>query len=301
MRDTNWLLDHVSLWAMGSAIVLALLLTALSMGLKRWKGGWWFLDGRRWIDGRLGWAGLGLLILSWVVPRHISGGDLADYRLITTGLMVCVMAIDWCPPWWVLSAPAGLYAVRLATTTLSWQEDLRQTDEILTALNYLPEGAKVASVVLTPREFWWFNKQEHVGGYIVIRRHALVNMNFALPHIHMLHVKEGGPGFADPRTACCSRSTSRCGSTAFVRPIMPTGCSMSAPRCLKRCRITRNWCGRARMCCWPNCPTPASCPIAARSRACPIAAQRKIDAKLKHMPDLKLEGSANPHPPRDDD
>jgi hypothetical protein len=74
----------------------------------------------------------------------------------------------------------------------------RQTDEILTALNYLPEGAKVASVVLTPREFWWFNKQEHVGGYIVIRRHALVNMNFALPHIHMLHVKEGGPGFADP-------------------------------------------------------------------------------------------------------
>jgi hypothetical protein len=123
MRDTNWLLDHVSLWAMGSAIVLALLLTALSMGLKRWKGGWWFLDGRRWIDGRLGWAGLGLLILSWVVPRHISGGDLADYRLITTGLMVCVMAIDWCPPWWVLSAPAGLYAVRLATTTLSWQED----------------------------------------------------------------------------------------------------------------------------------------------------------------------------------
>jgi hypothetical protein len=75
--------------------------------LKAWRGGWWFLDGRSWFDGRLGWPGLFLVILSWVVPRHISGGDLADYRLITTGVMVCAMAIDWAAPWWVLSTPVG--------------------------------------------------------------------------------------------------------------------------------------------------------------------------------------------------
>jgi hypothetical protein len=32
----------------------------------------------------------------------------------------------------------------------------------------------------------------------VWRRHALVNANFAVPHVHMLQVKEGGPGFVDP-------------------------------------------------------------------------------------------------------
>jgi hypothetical protein len=198
MRDTNWLLDHVSLYAMGVVIGGAILLTGVSFLLRWWRGGWWFLDGRSWFDGRLGWPGLVLIILSWVVPRHISGGDLADYRLITTGVMICAMAVDWAGPWWVLSAPAGLYLLRLATTTLSWQEDSADTARILQALDHVPDGARIASTVLIPREQWSFNKQEHVAAYAVWRRHALVNVNFALPHIHMLHVKEGGPGFADP-------------------------------------------------------------------------------------------------------
>lgn len=198
MRDTNWMLDHVSIYAMGAIIGLAILMTGISFALKRWRGGWWFLDGRSWFDGRLGWPGLALIILSWVVPRHISGGDLADYRLITTGVMVCAMAVDWVAPWWILSAPAGLYLLRLATTTLSWQQDSQDTARILQALDHVPDGARIANTVLIPREEWPFNKQEHVAAYAVWRRHALVNVNFALPHIHMLHVKEGGPGFADP-------------------------------------------------------------------------------------------------------
>ncbi|WP_068081005.1 hypothetical protein [Novosphingobium rosa] len=292
MRDSNWWLDHISLGVMGAVIALAVLFSALSWALKRWRGGWGFLDGRFWIDGRLGWAGLGLIILSWVVPRHISGGDLADYRLITTGLMVCVMAIDWCAPWWVLSGPVGLYAVRLATTTLSWQQDSADTDEILKALDVIPEGAKVASVVLTPREFWWFNKQEHVGGYLVIRRHALVNMNFALPHIHMLHVKEGGPGFADPSHRLL-QSIHQPVRLDCIRPAYHADWLLyvgaKAPETLPdKAKVV--WQGRgvwlARL---PNTGVvPDRC---SKPRLPDSPAQRAIDRKLSHMPDLKLEGS----------
>jgi hypothetical protein len=56
----------------------------------------------------------------------------------------------------------------------------------------------VASAVAVPRGGWAFDPFEHVGGYAVFRRDALSNMNFALPHVHMLRLREGGPGFADP-------------------------------------------------------------------------------------------------------
>jgi hypothetical protein len=195
----------------------------------------------------------------------------------------------------------GLYLVRLATTTMSWQQDSAETAEILKALDYVPDGAKIASVVLTPREFWWFNSQEHVGGYAVWRRHALVNMNFALPHIHMLHVKEGGPGFADPSHRLlqtlkvpvrldCIRPAYHADWLWYVGAVAPETLPDGG-----------NSCGRARACGWPDCPTRRRARSLQPSAQARSPEQRKIDAKLSHVTDLRLEGSADPHPPRDDD
>ncbi|MFM9131809.1 MAG: histidine--tRNA ligase, partial [Actinomycetota bacterium] len=39
---------------------------------------------------------------------------------------------------------------------------------------------------------------EHIAGYAVVRKDALVNMHFALPLIHMLTINEGGKYFRDP-------------------------------------------------------------------------------------------------------
>ncbi len=182
MRDTSYSLDMVALGVVGLAIVGSVLF--------------------RRIDGRLGWAGGLLLVLSFAVPRRISGGDYADYRLITSGLMVCCLAIDWDRPRWVrrslLVAAPALYVVRLIVTTLSWQADSAQTAQVLAALDPVPMGARVASAVLVPRENWRLDHFEHIGAYAVLRRHALVNANFAVPHVHMLQVKAGAPGFVDP-------------------------------------------------------------------------------------------------------
>jgi len=176
MRDTWYPLDYLGL----VAVVLAI-------------GG---AVAFRKMDGRLGWAGLILLVGSIAVPRHISGGDYADYRLITAGLMVCCLGVDWRAPRWVWPLAPALYLARLAVTTLSWQADSAETAVMLGALDHVPMGASVASAVYVPRENWSLDHFEHIGAYAVIRRDALSNANFAVEHIHMLHLTHDG--YVDP-------------------------------------------------------------------------------------------------------
>jgi hypothetical protein len=134
------------------------------------------------------------------MPRHISGGDYADYRMITAGLLVSCLAIEWGhgqqAPRWVMALAPVLYLVRLAVTTLTWQADSAETGRLLAALDHFPRGSKVASVVLVPRVGWALDPFEHIGAYSVVRRDCLSNANFAVPHIHMLSLKQ--PFAVDP-------------------------------------------------------------------------------------------------------
>lgn len=176
MRDTSYWADT------GSLVLVAVLLVAALLF--------------RRVDWRLGAAAVLLLALSIALPRHVSGGDYADFRMISTGLMVGCLAIDWNWPRWAWWSTPLLYAGRLAITTLSWQADSAQTAILLHALDHVPQGANVASAVLVPAEQWSLDHFEHIGCYAVLRRDAMVNSNFAVPHVHMLHLRQGG--YADP-------------------------------------------------------------------------------------------------------
>ena len=184
MRDSNYQLDRRSLD-----------LVWLMLGLASVK---------RRIDGRLGWGGALLLVTAVLMPRHISGGDFADYRMITAGLLVTCLAIDWDggqgtgrdAPVWVMSLAPLLYLVRLVVTTLSWQADSAETGRLLTALDHLPRGCRVASAVVVPAADWRLDHFEHIGAYAAVRRDCLTNANFAVPHIHMLHLNQ--PFAVDP-------------------------------------------------------------------------------------------------------
>ena len=177
MRDQVYALDFLSLLA-----VVAVLATALI---------------KRRLDPRLGWAAGALMVMSWLVPRHISGGDYVDYRMISSGLMLACLAIDWPKaPALAPLAAALLFLGRLSVTTLAWQADSATTARLLTALDQVPRGARVASAVLVPFGEWPLDHFEHIGAYVVPRRAALVNANFAVPHIHMLRLRPGG--FSDP-------------------------------------------------------------------------------------------------------
>lgn len=178
MRDQIYWLDMATPLLVGAAFLAALF--------------------TRKVDGRLGWAVLLLVLASFAVPRRIVGGDYADYRLIATAFLLACLAIQWRPPRLVLWLAPALFLVRLGATTEAWYAGSQKMERLLTALDQLPQGAKVANVVGLDRADWPNNSYDHLGGYSVVRRDALSNANFAIPTIHMLQVREGGHAFADP-------------------------------------------------------------------------------------------------------
>lgn len=152
----------------------------------------------RKIDGRLGWAAFLLLLLSWVVPRHLGGGDYADYRLIAVGLLVACLAIRIPVSRLVFAMACLLFIVRLGVTTAAWERSGRETDALLATLEHIPVGARVAGAVVVQPSTWVLNPLEHVSSYATVRRDALVNSHFAVPGVHTLQVKGLGASFADP-------------------------------------------------------------------------------------------------------
>lgn len=178
MRDQNFMFDMVT---------LALILVVL--GYSAYK---------RKLDPRLGWATLVLFILTIAMPRHLGGGDYADYRLIATALMMGCLALTWQAPRWLLWLAPLPFLIRLGATTEAWDANSRAMTTILTAIDHIPEGARVASAVEEDRGEWPLNPFEHVASYATTRRDALVNTHFAIPGVHMLRLRDASPAFADP-------------------------------------------------------------------------------------------------------
>ncbi|HKX80371.1 MAG TPA: hypothetical protein VJM34_17815 [Novosphingobium sp.] len=182
MRDQVYALDVIGLLVVLIVIVLALR--------------------HRRIDARLGWAALLMALLSLAVPRHVFGGDYADYRLVSVALMLACLAIDWRTPAWTVWLAAGLFLARLGVTTATWHERSQATEAMVAELDTLPRGAHVAMAIPVDLGDWRITSFEHLASYAVVRKSALANTNFALRDIHMLRVEEGsfGPGrpFADP-------------------------------------------------------------------------------------------------------
>ncbi len=178
MRDGVVWLDHWSLLFFAALLFGSLLL--------------------RKIDGRLGWAAAILLAGSIAMPRHIFGGDLADARMIYSGLLVASLALSWQAPRWLLWIAPALFLVRLGVTTDTWHRGSARTEQLLAALDHLPRGARVANLVVTNSGVWGYNAQEHIGGYAVLRKDVLINAHFAIPGVHMISTREGGPNFRDP-------------------------------------------------------------------------------------------------------
>lgn len=201
MRDQSEWLDLASMGLVGLVFLLVLL-------FKR-------------IDGRTGWASIIMVLGSLAMPRHIFGGDYADYRLISAGLLIGCISIGWRAPRLLLVLPVVLFGVRLGVTSETWLRGSQQTELALVALEHVPQGARVASVVGVETGTWGFNTFEHIGGYATVRKDALVNLHFALPGVHMIALKPGAvpPGvrFVDPS------------QRLFVRAGQPVDLSAFAP------------------------------------------------------------------------
>jgi hypothetical protein len=178
MRDQIEWLDIASISIVGVALFTALML--------------------RRLDWRLSWGALFMLAGSLAMPRHIFGGDYADYRLIGSGLIAAALAVAWRAPRWVFYLAPALFLGRLAVTAQAWTEQSRETAEEVAGLALVPPGARIANVVGITRGRWAFNPWEHICGYAVIRNDALSNCNFALPGVHMISLRGPRPHWNDP-------------------------------------------------------------------------------------------------------
>ena len=150
------------------------------------------------LDRRLSWGALGLVLASVLLPRHLSGGDFADYRLTAAALMVLALAIDWPAPRAIMLAAAIPTLARVIPITLAWHGQAQQLDTMLSVLDQLPQGARVAGAVDAPEAPWALNPFEHVPCYATVRRGALVNSHFVGNSFNLMELRGAPAGFADP-------------------------------------------------------------------------------------------------------
>jgi hypothetical protein len=150
-------------------------------------------------DMRVGWGALLTAALSLVIPRHLGGGDYADYRLTAVALMLGALAIDWRPSRnWLMMLAALPFLARLAVTSAAWYENSRQVGLMLGALDHIPRGARVAGVVREELPSWPQPLDGHIACYATVRRDALTNANFAVPGVHMLQLRPASGDLIDP-------------------------------------------------------------------------------------------------------
>ncbi|MES2492713.1 MAG: hypothetical protein V4579_05455 [Pseudomonadota bacterium] len=183
---TNWLLALAV-----EGVVPDLLLTAL-------LGGAIMLAAvTRRIDPRIGWAALLLALLSFAMPRHLGGGDFADYRLTAVALMTGCLAIDWPLTRVGLLLCSTPFLLRTGSIAADWHQRSVETEQALAALSHIPRGVHVAAAVAWPAAGWKPQAWSHMACYATVRRDAATNADFAIPGLHMIRLRQPG-AFSDP-------------------------------------------------------------------------------------------------------
>ncbi len=170
----------------------------------------------RKLDGRLAWAALLMALLSLVVPRHLGGGDYADYRLIGVALMLGALAINWRPPVWVIVLATLPFLIRISVTASSWQAQSAEVSSMLRAIEQIPRGARVAYAFEERTGLWPTPGFGHLGSYATVRRDALTNSHFAIPGVHMLQIKVPDWQFVDPSQRFMVRGEKRVDLSGFA-------------------------------------------------------------------------------------
>jgi hypothetical protein len=152
-------------------------------------------------------SALVLLLVFVLLPRIVFGSAYADMRLVPYLLALAVIAIRYRPSAAArhlrMLAMAGIafFLVRTAGTTTSFWIYDRIYDRELAALDHVPRGARLASLV---GEYcgrpWAMTRLQHLPGMAVVRREAFSNDQWVMAGAQLLRVRypEGRPYTQDP-------------------------------------------------------------------------------------------------------
>ena len=167
----------------------------------------------------LAFSALALTAIVLLLPEVISGSAYADMRFVPYMLALALLAIevrgDGREPCgdWLAFAGITFFAVRIAAATTSFAIASDRQQEQLAAVDTLPAGARVATLIGLPCGFSWpLPRRMHLGSMVIVRRHGFSNDQWLIQGINLLGLKHTAARLyaADPselvRPAGCSES-----------------------------------------------------------------------------------------------
>ncbi len=153
----------------------------------------------------LAWPALLCLAAFLLLPRLLMGGAYVDMRMIPAAAMLALVAVA--PPADArlgrTLALLGLVFLfgRLAGTTVSFAMRAAEQRRESAAIDAIPRGAAVLTLVARPcGDLWGQQRQDVLPGIAVVRRDAFVNSNWAIAGQQLMTVRydRAGAYRADP-------------------------------------------------------------------------------------------------------
>jgi hypothetical protein len=142
-----------------------------------------------------------------ILPRIVFGSAYADMRLVPYLMAVGLLAIRF------RGAPDGtsakvlavlgllFFATRTVANTISLGIAGQDQSAKLTALDHVPEGARVITLTgMTCSEYWPMLRNSHLGAMVIVRRDGFSNDQWLLEGVNLLDLKYRAAGYfaADP-------------------------------------------------------------------------------------------------------
>jgi len=147
------------------------------------------------------------------MPSNILGSAYADMRLVPFVIIFAVLAIRFVDENHRLTRLLALFGLafigfRLGGTTLSYAIADREMRSQTRALDYLPQGARVLSLVgNTCGDEWKMPRHFHLASLVIVRKQGFSNDQFRYPGPHLLHIDyhQAGAYEKDPSEVAYSR------------------------------------------------------------------------------------------------
>ncbi|MFL6732368.1 MAG: hypothetical protein ACJ8EP_08485 [Sphingomicrobium sp.] len=159
------------------------------------------------LSRNLAFSAIVLAISFAILPRIIFGSAYADMRLVPYLMAVGLLAIRFrgAPDRRTahVLAVIGLvfFATRIAANTVSLAFAADDQSAKLKAIDLMPRGARVISLVgMSCKEYWPMLRNGHLGAMVVVRREGFANDQWVIEGVNLLDLKYKKAGYyaADP-------------------------------------------------------------------------------------------------------
>jgi hypothetical protein len=143
----------------------------------------------------LGLAALLLLAAFVITPRIFIGSAYADMRLIPYAIAMALLAIEAKPEFALLRhsliiAGLGFFLMRTAATTESFRQYNTLLEREATAINVIPVGARVASLInRVCCNDWMLDRRSHLASLALARKRIFTNDQFIMTGAQLLQIR----------------------------------------------------------------------------------------------------------------